>query len=436
MLKPILFCLLMLSSTAFFGQNLNMTFTAAGASTKVDSVKATNLRTNLNVTLPGNDTLVLAYIAGIPNLSGAGHQGTVFPNPFSGKTTLVANVQIAQTVVLEIYNLAGQSIAKTVSPVQPGSHSFALSLSKTGIYMVSITTNRGTEGYKIICTTSTGAGNLIRYTGIKQENPAPSFKEMNFYTLPYAAGDIILYRCRGGIHTTIITDSPNASKNYEVTFVPCTDPDGKNYAVVKIGAQTWMAENLAWLPAVSKSSKGSDSLKYYYVSNYEDSLVPAAKNSPNYKLYGVLYNWPAAMNAVGKKAPATSAIKAVCPNGWHLPDDGEWKILEQNLGMSQTEADSINLRNSGEVGKKLKSSVNWFSDGNGSNASGFTALPGGYRNTHGGFLYLDKYALFWTTSQSDTLSWYRSLYFNDNGVSRFTTLPGQGFSVRCVKDAL
>lgn len=257
---------------------------------------------------------------------------------------------------------------------------------------------------------------------------------MTVYTLGYSPGDIILYRCRGGIHTTIVADSPTASKNYEVTFVPCIDPDGKSYAVVKIGTQTWMAENLAWLPAVSAPSTGSDSLRHYYVYNYHDSLVNAAKTSMSYKLYGVLYNRPAAMNIDGKKSPASGNVQAVCPAGWHLPDDGEWKILEKSLGMSQQQADSIYLRSSGEVGKQVKSSQNWFGEGNGSNASGFTALPGGYRNTHGYFASGDNYALFWTASQSDTLCWYRSLYFSDNGVSRFTTMPGHGFSVRCLKD--
>ncbi|MEI6436574.1 MAG: FISUMP domain-containing protein [Bacteroidota bacterium] len=435
MLKFFTFAILSLSSVILFGQNLNMTFTAAGASDKVDSVKATNLRSAMSVTLPGNDTLVLAVTAGITTLSDANHGGIVFPNPFSGMTTLVANIQKPQTVSLEVFNLAGQSVARGEAFVQPGSNAFALSLSKIGIYMVSLTTNMGTEGFKVICTETTGVGNSIRHAGIAQGgNLIPSFKNTTIYTLGYWIGDIILYRCRGGIYTTIITDSPTASKSYEVTFAPCTDPDGKSYAIVKIGAQTWMAENLAWLPAVSASSRGSESLKYYYVYNYEDSVVAAAKNTSNYKLYGALYNRTAAMNEGGKSSAPMGRIQSVCPTGWHLPDDGEWKILEKSLGMSQPDADTVNLRSSGEVGKKLKSSVNWFEDGNGSNLSGFTALAGGYRNTHGGFASVDNYSLFWTASLSDTLAWYRSLSYTDNGVSRFTTLKSHGFSVRCIKN--
>ena len=424
----------MLSSLFLCGQNLTMTFTAAGAAEKVDSVKATNLRTGLNVSLPGNDTLLLQRVAGITDPSGNTRQGIVFPNPFSGRTTLVANIQKAQTVSLEAFNLAGQSVARASAFVQPGSSAFAISLSQAGVYMVSLTTDQGTEGFKVICTESTGAGNRIRYAGITQGKSLPSLKERNIYTLDYTTGDVILYRSRGGIHATIIADSPTASTNYLVTFVPCIDPDGKSYAVVKEGTQTWMAENLAYLPAVSASQTGSDSVRHYYVYGYEDTVVNAAKNTENYSRYGVLYNWPAAMNEGGKSKSVQRNIQDVCPAGWHMPYDEDWKILETYLGMSQLEADSLYLRSSGEVGKKMKSSTGWNNAGNGSNASGFTVLPGGYRNLHGGFIREGDYALFWSATLSDTAVWYRSLNFNDTGVFRFNTLKSHGLSIRCIRD--
>ncbi len=436
MLKSASLFILMLSSTILVGQNLSMTFTASGAASKVDSVKATNLRTNQHVTLAGQDTLILSWNTGINTLSDQSGQGIVFPNPFQEKTTIAANISEAQTVSLRLYNLAGQSIARTQAFVQPGSNTFALALSKTGIYMVSITTNTGTTGIKIICTESTGDGDMIRYTGAAQGFLPPPLKAVTIYTLGYSAGDIILYRCKGGIHTTIITDSPAASKKYEVQFVPCIDPAGKSYAIVEIGSQTWMAENLAWLPAVSPSAIGSDSLKYYYIYNYEDTVVAAAKNTLNYQTYGVLYNWPAAMNQVGKKTGAQGPNKAACPAGWHMPDDDEWKILEKSLGMSQQDADTLYLRSSGDVGKKLKSSTDWSGSGQGSNFSGFSALPGGYRNLHGGFESLDQHALFWSSTLADSTAYYRSLSVMDNGVYRIATLKNHGLAVRCVRDPL
>jgi len=434
MRKPLIITIFMLSSVILCSQTLKMTFKAAGAATKVDSVKATNLRTNEYITLPGNDTLVLNVNTGIVTLNDINRNGCIFPNPFSGKTTFVAYVRTAQNVSVEVYNLSGQSVARTEVQVSPGSVAFSLLLSKVGVYMVRLTTDEGTSGFKAVCTETNGGGNQILYTGTEAMAPKPALKGMVIYNLGYKLGDVLLYRCRSSDYTTIITDSPTASITYKVEFVLCRDPDGKNYAVVNIGTQTWMAENLAWLPAVSAASTGSDSLKYYYVYGYNDSIIAAAKNTVNYKLYGALYNWAAAMNAPGKKSTALKSTQDVCPAGWRLPYDEDWKLLETTLGMSQHDADSIYLRNSGDIGKKLKSTLGWYTGANCSNSSGFTALPGGYRNTHWVFQSIERNALFWSASQSDTLAWYRDINDQDTGVYRFTTLKSHGFSVRCIKD--
>jgi len=94
--------------------------------------------------------------------------------------------------------------------------------------------------------------------------------------------------------------------------------DGNQYQTVKIGNQCWMKENLAYLPNVSPASQISDTIAFYYVYDYKDSIVKAAKASSNYETYGVLYNWQAAVKA--------------CPKGWHLPSDSEWRLLIDNLG--------------------------------------------------------------------------------------------------------
>jgi len=436
MVKMYTLSLLMMSSAILYGQDLPMTFSATGAANTVDTVKATNLRNNESVTLPGNDTLFLSRSLDITVSPGIRHQGIVFPNPFSGRTSLVVPIRQPQQLSLELRCLTGQLLASTRTMLQAGTHAFAISLTDVGVYMVTITTNEGTEGYKIICTEPAESGNMIRYAGVAPGfSQPPPLKGTTRYTLGYKAGDIILYRCKSGIYTTIVTDSPDASTKYLVDFELCRDPDGKNYAIVHIGDQTWMAENLAWLPAVDSSAIGSDSIRHYYVYGYEETNVPAAKATQNYTTYGVLYNWPAAINEPDKGLAGSGRNQGACPSGWHLPYDEEWKILEVNLGMSQHDADSVYLRNSGAVGKILKSSTGWNNEGNGSNASGFTALPGGYRNTHGGFDRIGDYGLFWTGTQSDTISWYRSLNRADTGVFRLKTLRSQGFSVRCIRDA-
>ena len=241
--------------------------------------------------------------------------------------------------------------------------------------------------------------------------------------LDYTSGDIIHYRCRSGIFTTVLADSPASSKNYEVVFAACTDPDGKNYSIVKIGIQTWMAENLAYLLAVSPSSEGSNTDSYYYVYGYEGTTVSEAKATANYTTYGVLYNWPAALTA--------------CPAGWHLPSDAEWKVLEKNLGMTNSDADASGWRYTGTVGGKLKETgtSHWYSPNTGAtNSSGFTALPGG-NSYSGGFGSLGFYADFWSASEGGaSRAWFRILYYSTDGVTRGGSGRYSGFSVRCLQN--
>jgi uncharacterized protein (TIGR02145 family) len=199
-----------------------------------------------------------------------------------------------------------------------------------------------------------------------------------------------------------------------------TDPrDGHVYKCVVIGTQTWMAENLAYLPSVSPPSSESEAGPYYYVFGYEGSIVASAKATANYVNYGAMYNWPAALTA--------------CPPGWHLATDEEWKVLEKNQGMTQSDADASGWRNTGLVGGKLKEAApsHWFSQTN--NSSGFTALPGGY-TYNGAFFWLGYETYFWTASEFSSFSYCRSLYYGFDGVSRGGSNRSFGFSARCLQN--
>ena len=202
--------------------------------------------------------------------------------------------------------------------------------------------------------------------------------------------------------------------------------DGHTYKWVTIGDQTWMAENLAYLPAVSSTANGSLTDPLNYVFGYEGSVVPDAKVAINYDTYGVLYNLKSAQSA--------------CPTGWHLPYDVEWKTLETFLGMDPADADGMGLRYTGNVGGKLKEAgtANWFDPNYGANnSSGFTALPGGSRLPAGGVDNLNYLAYFWTaTAMDNTTSWGRILGNDHDAVGRIAYDNEYGFSVRCVKGAV
>jgi len=111
--KSTILIILMLIPMVSNGQNISVTFTGTGAATQIDSVTATNLRTNQRVTLPGSETLILTVNTGIPTALDLTNTGILFPNPFSGQSTFIRIVQNPQMVYLKVQNLVGQVVAQT-----------------------------------------------------------------------------------------------------------------------------------------------------------------------------------------------------------------------------------------------------------------------------------------------------------------------------------
>ena len=195
-----------------------------------------------------------------------------------------------------------------------------------------------------------------------------------------------------------------------------TDPrDGHVYKWVKIGNQIWMAENLAYLPAVSPLSDHSDILiPKYNVYDYEGSSISKAKETNNYNKYGVLYSWQAA--------------KESCPNGWHLPSNSEWNMLINYLGGVEV------------AGGKMKSRTGWKIQNTGAtNSSGFSGIPAG--------VVIGKIVGFRALGEST--EWWSSTETNDNGdtgyvwchrlnnllsIESYGSYKSIGASLRCVKD--
>ena len=204
-----------------------------------------------------------------------------------------------------------------------------------------------------------------------------------------------------------------------------TDKDGNVYASVTIGTQVWMVENL-------RTTKYNDGTPIPLVT---DAATWGALTTPGYcwynndeasnkAAYGALYNWKAAMNA--------------CPAGWHLPTDAEWKILERNLGMNNTDADATGWRYSALVGGQLKETgtSHWKVPAVGAtNTSGLTSLPGGDRDTDVGFIDLGNYCFFWSaTEDGSSRAWYRRLNDDNAGVHRSSSRQPTGYSVRCLQN--
>ncbi|MBN1820032.1 MAG: hypothetical protein JXR31_14775 [Prolixibacteraceae bacterium] len=226
-------------------------------------------------------------------------------------------------------------------------------------------------------------------------------------------------------------DKNSFEKNDSGTFTD--ERDNNKYKWIKIGEQIWMAENLAYLPEINLLDNRSETEARYYINGYYGTDLNAAKETENYKFYGVLYNWTAACE--------------VCPSGWHLPSDDEWKELERTIGIEEEQLDLwMDDRRGVGIGTKLKSTEGWIGssygemNGNGTNDFGFNALSGGY-STNGtvppgeeGYWWTSTNEFHENTNTTENYPWARTLKYYHTYVDRQFFTKNFGFSVRCVKD--
>lgn len=214
--------------------------------------------------------------------------------------------------------------------------------------------------------------------------------------------------------------------------------DGYTYDLVAIGNQCWFAENLntehyangdaipANLSDSEWSSAMSGAVSVYGEDSGCDNYSPDGDAcDPDWSVngYGRLYNWYAVDDARG-----------LCPTGWHVPTDGEWMTLEMELGMSESAADSAGWRGT-DQGAQMKTTYGWNGEGNATNSSGFSCLPGGYRNANGYFSNAGYYGYWWSSSPSGSNAWYRYLFGDHSYVNRLNYNLRYGFSIRCLRDA-
>lgn len=225
----------------------------------------------------------------------------------------------------------------------------------------------------------------------------------------------------------------------ELTEETVTDFDGNVYQTVQIGDQTWMRSNLKVthypdgkeIPLVEEDATWSD------LDDLSEAYCWYGNSTSNRDTYGGLYTWAAAMYGASGSDAIPSQVQGICPEGWHLPSDGEWKKLEVFLGMGETDADEDGWRGNDQGGQlKDTGMALWISPNRGAtNESGFTAFPGGLRGIAGSFYNVGFDAYFWTaTDCSGSNARYRNLTNDDGDIFRDCYLKYIGFSVRCVKD--
>jgi len=186
--------------------------------------------------------------------------------------------------------------------------------------------------------------------------------------------------------------------------------NGQTYETVQIGNQCWIAENLNIGTMINGglNQTNNTTIEKYCYNN--DEL--------NCDTYGGLYQWNEMMHYV-----TTESTQGICPIGWHLPSEDEFKTLEMQLGMTQAQADANGWRGTHEaIASKLAGNSALWWDGPLDNSSkfgtsGFAALPEGSRHSEGTFNWQHDYAFFWmSTEYIDSYPRFRALHHNYRGV--------------------
>lgn len=209
-----------------------------------------------------------------------------------------------------------------------------------------------------------------------------------------------------------------------------TDAEGYSYKTVRIGQHVWMAENLR----TARYANGDVIPEVLGNAAWLTSTTGATciydADPTMLSNYGRLYNFLAVEDGRG-----------LCPYGWHVPSLDEWHTLALAVGVAPAEIQNLNLQSIGcsiNAGSHLKSTsaLWWDSAWPHTNATGFSAMPGGLRGSGNGFfLGQGEYGAWWTsTAVNGYLAYRASLSYANPCFSRHDASYVSGLCVRCIKD--
>jgi uncharacterized protein (TIGR02145 family) len=174
-----------------------------------------------------------------------------------------------------------------------------------------------------------------------------------------------------------------------------------SYPTVQIGNQCWMAANLNYGSYLQSSGQQTDNCQVEKFC-YND-------NQNNCTQFGGLYQWDELL-----QYQETPGVQGICPPGWHIPSEAEWGELFSFYG-----------------GKEYAGEYLLAAYGH----PGFVAKPAGVFYSHQTWSLSDLATFFWTSTRTDPFkALSHGMTIKDKSVSLYSSVRGNAFSVRCVKD--
>jgi uncharacterized protein (TIGR02145 family) len=418
---------------------MQLTFTALDNETLIplDSIKIMNRTQGGDTVLHWPDNILLiSYVIGMYEWAAESEQLRVFqnyPNPTDNQTTITIYIPENGNVILTVSDITGRQHIAIEKMMERGYHLFRFNPGDNEIYFFTASVHGYSESITVLY-----AGPLkyhpcsLEYMDPKAMGiPLKSVDAINDF--PFSPGDELLFIGYSGILESGMLAVPETNETFTFQFatnIPCpgtptVNYEGQVYNTIQIFSQCWLKENLnvgTMIPGAQNMADNSVIEKYCY-NDVEG----------NCSIYGGLYQWNEMMQY------QSGTTHGICPPGWHIPLDEEWKVLEgavdSQYGIGDPVWDDYVTYRGYDAGKNLKSISGWNSNGNGTDLYGFSGLAGGYRFTIGLFLNIGENGHFWTSSRlaSDS-TWYHMLDYGSDGVAHYDSYDILGLSIRCLKD--
>lgn len=421
---------------------LELIFTAhdSAAWIQLDSLQVMNRSHGGDTILYYPDTvLVLDYIVGIPEKNRNEEGFRVFqnyPNPMVHQTTIDIYVPEKDKVSLTVTDKLGRLVLQSESMLDNGIHSFRFIPGGGNIFFFTAVWKGQSSSIKILRTgIFFDRMPSLEYLGL--ESSPTDFKAVEeIHSFPFSLGDDLLFVGFSGALQSGIADAPEASRTYTfqyATNIPCpgtpiVEYEGQLYNTIQIFSQCWLKENLNVGERIGgeKNMHDDGRIEKYCYNDSEDNCM----------LYGGLYQWQEMM-----QYSDIPGIQGICPPGWHIPTDEEWKLLEGSVDSQfkygDPEWDMGEIYRGYDADTNLQSTDGWAYGLNGLDLYGFTALPGGIRNVlapH--FINITVVGGWWSSNGWGYVQkWDRGIRaYWGGGVARYHTDKNFGWAVRCLKD--
>jgi len=421
-------------------QNYLIDFAGTGASTNVDSVKIENLSQCTSLIIAGTDILNLTATVGISESGRYQDQVSVSPNPSSGHCSVVFDATSNNYVCFGLFDMSGQVVLQQKEFLPQGHHTFQLVGIPGGIYVLKIESGNFLYSVKLVSNATLKGSHVIKKAESAihlddQKNISEPREMKNMSStksiigMQFNIGDTLKLTGKSGNYMTVSMLFPNQNQTVTFNFVKCTDADSNNYAVVQIGTQLWMQENLkatkyrdgSGIPNITDSATWANITTGAYCNFHNDTSEGT--------YYGRLYNYYAVADS-----------RKICPIGWHVASNAEWNIMEM---FTDNTVDTTALGGTGLfIGRMLKEGCNtrwqYYDSTAGWNSAGFTALCSNFRTTTGSWSLAPNNNhddSFWTaTPYNSNMAWNKSFRWCACDIYNIFIYNRAGSSVRCIKD--